>query len=104
VSNNEIFREQGEGWESLLAPIIAEADRVGATLTCVKEKYGRMSVYFDPGHADTDALEDLIDDAEEQSGRTCELCGRAGVLMASGYWLKTLCAPHSFELGYKSRA
>jgi hypothetical protein len=105
VSNNaEIFREHGDGWENILAPVIAEADRLGATLTQVKEKYGTLRVYFDPGPTDTDTLEDLIDTAEEESGRTCELCGKPGVLMTSGYWLKTLCPDHCIELGYKRRA
>lgn len=103
MSNNEIFREHGDGWESLLAPIIAEADLCGATLSQVKEKYGRLSVYFYPGLGDTDKLEDLIDQAEAESATVCEMCGKPAHLMMSGTWLKTLCAEHSLDLGYKTR-
>lgn len=102
--NKEIFREHGEGWEALLAPVIVEADRVGATLTQVKEKYGKLRVYFDPGAADTDALEDLIDHAEAASATVCELCGKPGVLMVKGSWLKTLCPEDATYLSYKEKA
>lgn len=101
--NTQIFREQGDGWEGILAPILEEADRVDATITQVKEKFGRMRVYFDPGNADTDKLEDMIDQAERDSGTICELCGKPGKLMTTGSWLKTLCALHSIDLGYKQR-
>lgn len=104
MNNSEIFREHGDGWEGLLAPIIAEADRVGATLSQVKEKYGRMRVYFDPGQADTDKLEDLIDQTETDSATVCEMCGKPAHLMVKGTWLKTLCAEHCLDLGYKTRA
>lgn len=104
MSNNEIFREHGNGWESLLAPIIAEADRCGAELSQVKEKFGRLRVYFHPGQADTDVLEELIDQAERESGRICEMCGKPGVLMTTGSWLKTLCADDALSLGFKKRA
>lgn len=102
--NNEIFRECGDGWEGLLAPIIEEADKIGVNLSQVKEKYGRLRIYFDPGELDTDKLEDLIDQAELDSAKICEICGKSGHLMVSGGWLKTLCAEHALDLGYKQRA
>lgn len=104
MQNCDIFRECGDGWEGLLAPIIAEADKAGATLSQVKEKYGRLRVYFDPGTSNTDKLEDLIDQAEADSATVCEMCGKPGHLMVSGTWLKTLCAEHALDLGYKTRA
>lgn len=106
MSNNEIFRECGKGWEGLLAPIIAEADRIGATLSQVKEKFARLRVYFDPGQADTGTLEDLIDAAEFESGKVCEICGKPGILMHNtrGSWLKTLCSDDALQLGFKKRA
>jgi hypothetical protein len=101
--NTQIFREHGDGWEALLAPILEEADRVDATIMQAKEKFGRLRVYFDPGAGDTDKLEDLIDQAEKDSSTVCELCGRPGVLMDKGHWLKTLCPTHALDLGYKTK-
>jgi hypothetical protein len=104
VSNNEIFRECGDGWEGLLAPIIAEADRCGAELTQVKEKNGLLRVYFAPGKADTDDLEELVDQAERASEKVCEMCGKPGVMLVKGGWLKTLCKDDALQLGYKVKA
>lgn len=104
MSNNEIFREHGNGWEVLLAPIINEADRIGATLTQVKEKFGKLRIYFSPGHADTDKLEELIDAAERDSVKICEMCGKPGKLLVKGGWVKTLCADDALSLGFKHRA
>lgn len=101
--NTQIFREHGDGWETLLAPILAEADRVDATIAYSKEKYGRLRIEFDSGSVDTDKLEDLIDQAEKDSATVCELCGRPGVLMDKGHWLKTLCQTHALDLGYKHK-
>lgn len=106
MSNNEIFRECGDGWEGLLAPIIAEADRVGVELSQVKEKYGTLRVYFNftPATSEVDILEELIDQAEHESQRTCEMCGKPGHLMVKGGWYKTVCADDALSLGYKTRA
>ena len=102
--NKQICRQQGDGWENLLAPILEEADRVDAEITQVKEKYGRMRVYFTPGSWDTDKLEEMIDQAEKDSATVCELCGKPGVMFVKGQWLKTICASHALDLGYKQRA
>lgn len=100
--NHLVYRECGAGWDPLLHPIVQKANELDATIVQIKEKFGRLRVYFDPGQADTDALEEMIDQAELESGKTCELCGKPGKGMISGgSWHKTLCAEHGIELGYK---
>lgn len=99
--NHQVYTEFGPGWNSLLAPIAQLANELDATITQAKEKYGELRIYFDPGQADTDALEEMIDRAEEESRRTCEMCGKLGHLMVKGIWYKTLCKEHATDLGYK---
>jgi len=87
-----------------------EVERLGGTVSQIKEKYGGLRFYYSPGdstadlHPDWDIVENMVDDAEQQSLVTCEMCGQPGVLMTSGHWLKTLCADDALQLGYKKRA
>jgi len=102
--NHQVFRENGPGWSALIDPIVTHANEIGVTITQIKEKFGCLRVYFDPGQADTDKLEDMIDKAELESATTCEMCGRAGLRMSKGGWMKTLCKEHAIELDYRRTA
>lgn len=62
----------------------------GQTLQ-VKEKFGLLRWYVCNAN---DAIYKAIDDAEDESEKTCEECGAPGVLR-KGSWLKTLCDGHS---------
>jgi len=53
----------------------------------VKEKYGTLRFYMD---LPTDEMFSLIDEAEEQSAHTCEVCGKPGEERYGG-WVSTLC-------------
>lgn len=64
----------------------------------VKEKFGGLRFYTNWG---TDAVYDLIDEAEDKSFEVCEMCGKEGKLRSNGMWMKTLCEEHTKELGYK---
>lgn len=99
--NRQVFHECGPGWKTLIAPLIFLADKEGATVAQIKEKFGELRFYVDGG---SDVLEDMINQATEDSKRTCEMCGQDGHLMIKGGWLKTVCAEHALELGYKTRA
>jgi hypothetical protein len=103
--NDLIYRQHGEGWEALVAPLIAKANELDATVDQVKEKFGGLRFYYTPAY-DTDDTElaDMVDAAEAASKRTCELCGAPGVTMTKGYWLKTLCKNDAIQLGYKDKA
>ncbi len=101
MDNSKIFCECGPGWESIVLPILKEADALGATVTCVKEKYGEIRIYFNPGQADCDTLEDMIESAEHASRSMCELCGKPGTMRRRSEWYKTLCSEHALDLGYR---
>ena len=53
----------------------------------VKEKYGGLCFYMTSA---TDEMWDLIHEAEEQSCKTCESCGKPGEQRGIG-WINTLC-------------
>lgn len=82
-----------DGWFDIL-------DRLSKALTDlnedvvavqVKEKYGTLRFYIGVG---SDEAFDLIEAAEAESEKTCELCGKPGKLRDMQHWLKTLCSDH----------
>lgn len=99
--NKLVFRQCGTGWDAIIIPLIEEADKGLATVMQIKEKFGRLRFYC---HNASDKLDDMIEAAEVESGKTCEMCGKPGVLMKSGGWFKTLCADDALQLGFKKRA
>ena len=86
--------ECGDGWFSIIAALSVKLVKSGEGIvaTQVKEKYGTLRFYILGG---TDEVYDLIDAAEEESGKTCERCGAVGSLRERGFWLKTLCDIHN---------
>jgi hypothetical protein len=54
----------------------------------VKEKFGGLRFYMTTG---SEEMFDLIDKAEEESLRTCEVCGKTGSLRSLGGWYMTRC-------------
>lgn len=99
--NQQICRACGPGWEKLILPLIEKANLEDATVLQVKEKFGGLRFYVSGG---SDELYDMIDKAEDESLRTCEMCGAPGKLMKKGGWYKTVCAEDALSLGYKTRA
>lgn len=57
------------------------------TISQIKEKFGTLRFYIYGG---SDAIDKLIDTAEDLSSVTCEQCGQSGELRDNG-WLFTLC-------------
>lgn len=87
----------GDGWFELLRGLSQQLDKL---IQCepeesrehyramqVKEKFGGLRFYM---VSSTDAMEDLIEEAESQSYKTCEECGQPGKLRKGG-WYVTLC-------------
>ena len=54
----------------------------------VKEKFSTLRVYIVPAYPE---IEQLIDEYEDKSAKTCELCGKEGEMREHHRWLKTLC-------------
>ena len=61
----------------------------------VKEKFGGLRIY--PSRYD-DIISRLIQDAETEAYKTCEVCGSQDQVDTAGkYWVRTLCKTHREE-------
>lgn len=77
----------GKGWDHIIEPLIAQATEEKVAIHQIKEKFGALRFYTGPC---SDELNEMIAEAEHESERTCEYCGKLGRLRKGG-WLKTLC-------------
>jgi hypothetical protein len=83
----------GDGWfkliEELSAELYNESQRSGCSCAIcdVKEKYGTLRVYTDSSN---DKIDKLIDKAEADSAKICEICGAPGRIRGS-VWFSTYC-------------
>jgi len=89
--------ECGDGWFDLIWRLSERLESLGVVALQVKEKFGTLRFYADGG----EEAFTLIGEAEEESNRTCELCGQAGQLYCRSFWLKTLCTRCAKENGYE---
>lgn len=91
--------EIGEGWHPLIEKLCADIKSVLKEddmfrVEQVKEKFGTLRFYYS-GSTNTDVRE-LVWEAEEKTGKICEVCGKAGKTRGKG-WLTTLCKQHFQE-------
>jgi hypothetical protein len=80
----------GDGWFDLLHRLSAKLEAAGVTADQVKEKYGTLRFYFSAPAETYDAAEAAVDEAERESERTCEVCGRPGKIN-DGPWFVVRC-------------
>ncbi len=82
-----------DGWFDILDRLSKELTDLNENVVAVqaKEKYGTLRFYIAGG---SDEAFDLIDKAEDESAKTCEVCGKPGILRELRCWLKTLCLQH----------
>ncbi len=87
--------EVGDGWEPLIRRLSEKLEPLAAvlddcrTMQC-KEKFGGLRYYMDNA---TNKMYQLIDVAEAESTKTCEVCGAPGSAVGKT-WLKTACKDH----------
>jgi len=95
--------EHGDGWFSLIWDLCMSIEGLfppkNFEVTQVKEKFGTLRFYTLGG---TKKIEDKIDEAEINSAKICEWCGKKGKLRGRG-WLLTLCDSCNgwYEMGYR---
>jgi hypothetical protein len=85
----------GPGWNKLLAELDVALAAIDPEYRVyqVKEKFGGLRFYVADGPARSTEFENLVNEAEAASFRTCEECGGAGATGRAGYgWVRTLCA------------
>lgn len=93
--------EVGEGWKPLVEELIKrlklETSWDGEILQ-IKEKFGELRFYIRAGSPE---IWKIIDEYEEKSRHTCEVCGQPGELRGYLPWIsqstKTLCEEHLNE-------
>lgn len=100
--------ETGEGWDDLIVAAVEGVDGIaqkhGLTednypqITCIKEKFGLLRIYCDfKGEVPKDCAEaiyNLLDEIETQSGNVCEFCGASPAspkTKPNGHWIRTVC-------------
>ena len=91
----------GDGWFDILwrlcedlEPLAAEFERKSGCqfeILQVKEKFGGLRVYVNDAN---DAIRQRLEDAQQESLRTCEVCGQPGKRCEAG-WIRTLCDEHA---------
>lgn len=59
-------------------------------ITDVKEKYGGLRIYMS---CQNEAMDKIIQEAEEEAYDTCELCGASGAITSGRGWITTRCNP-----------
>jgi len=89
--------ECGKGWYKLIEPILKYVEEYNKDkekenqieFLQIKEKWGGLRIYTNFG---TKELFELIDNAEEESFKTCEFCGsEENVGCTENGWYSTVC-------------
>lgn len=93
--------ECGDGWFDLIKECIQKikADclekEMDTIVAQVKEKYGTLRIYL---NLTTDEQQKIIDEAEEKSEKTCEVCGKPGFnKKIRSYWWAVRCQDCGFN-------
>ena len=93
--------EVGVGWALIVMKCHRELQHLdpGYRIAQIKEKFGGLRYYFDstvPYDSITyDIMRCVVNEAEAQCARTCQLCGAEGTLRNNGGCYKTLCDEHT---------
>lgn len=100
----DTYNDVGEGWTPLLIKTFSKIkdsyEREDLDFTTfipmqVKEKFGGLRIYVgDVPDILYDEVNEIIDQAEDESYIICERCGKPGQLYTDGWW-KTLCKEHA---------
>ncbi|MEF2554011.1 hypothetical protein VQ042_22160 [Aurantimonas sp. A2-1-M11] len=85
------------GWVPLVARLLervdaalASEDRQHFRISQIKEKFGGLRCYHNGG----EDIETMVDAADEEAQRTCEVCGAPGRKRTGG-WITVRCDKHA---------
>ena len=87
-----------QGWQKIVKLLCENIqgrmdDRnVKVSMTQIKEKFGKLRVYY---ISDDPYVSGLVDMAQDVANNTCEFCGTDGELVLVGKEIRTLCAEHA---------
>jgi hypothetical protein len=108
--------DTGDGWYKLLDECMEklqyfcdlcskDGKEVKVIARQIKEKFGTLRFYLDVeggNKIENDIVDDIINEAEAESERTCEVTGMPGAICQQGGWYKVLCYEESRKLKYKA--
>lgn len=81
----------GDGWYKILDELCAKLEPYGVVAEQIKEKFGGLRFYIGATPSDKwDEIHGLIHEAERQSYKTCETCGKPGDMRGGG-WARVRC-------------
>lgn len=87
--------ECGDGWFNLIWKLCEDIEKTKPAedfeVVQVKEKFGGLRFYVTNS---TEKVFKLINIAEEESYKICEVCGKPGSVDTKKHWVKTLCEEH----------
>ena len=83
-----------DGWFDILDRAFSKLISLESipTLAQVKEKFGGLRIYLDNS---SDEAYAIVNAAEIESEKTCEICGQPGVNTETSGWYATRCEKHS---------
>lgn len=86
------------GWDQLIFHLCEKLDfaRFSGVVMQIKEKFGGLRFYVNGA---TPSDYELIREVENESYKTCEICGAPGEPTDLG-WMKTVCDEHKKRRGY----
>lgn len=89
----DVLASAPPGWSGIIKTLIPDLFALGwdGEVDQVKEKFGGLRFYIGSG---SNEIFDRIAQAENDSNRTCEVCGAPGVSRRGG-WIRTLCDEHN---------
>ena len=92
----------GDGWSDILwrlwvdmEPLVTELEKEinrRFEVTQVSQKFGRLG--FSINHRTND-IDQRIGEAQKESSRTCEICGRPGKRREMDGWIRATCEKHA---------
>jgi len=108
--------ETESGWYNLLDKCMEKlqyfcdicsknGEEVQVVANQVKEKFSALRFYvsvYGANSIENNIIDDIINQAEAESARTCEVTGKHGEPCKRGGWYKTLCYEEARKLGYKA--
>lgn len=88
--------EHDSGWDELVYNLCKDLNDMGfdGDVHQIKEKLGGLRFYISGG---SDAVHERISEAERESYKTCEICGKPGKVKDNRGWLKCVCDEHKGE-------
>lgn len=82
-----------KGWAAIIHELHVKLKKFDVDIIQIKEKWGvlRVIFHFEGNDQDRERIREIIQEAEDKSSVTCELCGKKAELRKLDGWLRTNC-------------